>query len=321
MRGALDFFGFFGGLPRRRLGRLGAGLQRDQRTLGRLGLLRPREVHRLAGGGVRGLRRLVEAEHPAGREGTEPHHHADDEAHAHEREQAGQDRMLLSIGHVGSPPGTADRRGAGAGAARPLSGTRSTGTNPESGKSTPGARRGPRARTRTRFTLPSTGRLRPRLGTASRVHAAVMTNDPAIILPPRWRCTSDPERGVVVTARQASIPPSGVPPELVLCRTRVDDSLASWRARALAGLAERLDGLRPRGRGRPRARRPRGGVPPVRSPRRARRPGQRPVGLAGGRRRRDADVHGGAGGLRRLLRRLRGGRGDRRPGAGRSAAR
>ena len=68
-----------------------------------------------------------------------------------------------------------------------------------------------------------------------------MTNDPAIILPPRWRCSFEPERGVVVTARQASIPPSGVPPELVLCRTRVDDSLASWRTRALAGLAERLE--------------------------------------------------------------------------------
>jgi hypothetical protein len=68
-----------------------------------------------------------------------------------------------------------------------------------------------------------------------------MTNDPAIILPPRWRCTCDPARGVVVVARQASVPPSGVPPELVLCRTAVDGSLASWRARALVGLAERLD--------------------------------------------------------------------------------
>jgi hypothetical protein len=81
------------------------------------------------------------------------------------------------------------------------------------------------------------------LGTAPAVHAAVMTNDSAIILPPRWRCTSDPERGVVVVARQASVPPSGVPPEVVLCRTRVDGPLASWRSQALDGLAERLDGF------------------------------------------------------------------------------
>src|SRR6185436_1182140 len=107
----------------------------------------------------------------------------------------------------------------------------------------PNRRRVLAARTRTGFTLPSTGRERLGLGTPPAVHAAVMTNDSAIILPPRWRCTTDPERGVVVVARQASVPPSGVPPEVVLCRTRVDGTLASWRAQALAGLAERLHGF------------------------------------------------------------------------------
>jgi hypothetical protein len=68
-----------------------------------------------------------------------------------------------------------------------------------------------------------------------------MTQDPPILLPPRWHRTSDLERGVVVAARQASLPPSGVRPELVLCRTQVDDSLTAWRERALDGLAERLD--------------------------------------------------------------------------------
>ena len=68
-----------------------------------------------------------------------------------------------------------------------------------------------------------------------------MTNDPPIILPPRWRCTCDPARGVVVVARQASVPPSGVPPELVLCCTRVEGTLASWRSQAIEALAARLD--------------------------------------------------------------------------------
>ena len=69
-----------------------------------------------------------------------------------------------------------------------------------------------------------------------------MTQDPPILLPPRWHRTCDPERGVVVAARQASLPPSGVRPELVLCRSPVDDgSLAAWRERALDELAELLD--------------------------------------------------------------------------------
>jgi hypothetical protein len=68
-----------------------------------------------------------------------------------------------------------------------------------------------------------------------------MTQDPPILLPPRWHRTSDPERGVVVAARQASLPPSGVRPELVLCRTPVADSLTAWRGRALDELAGLLD--------------------------------------------------------------------------------
>ena len=68
-----------------------------------------------------------------------------------------------------------------------------------------------------------------------------MTKDPGIALPARWRRTSDPDRGVLVAARQAKAPPSGVSPELVLCVRPVDADLSGWRARALAELAARLD--------------------------------------------------------------------------------
>ena len=47
---------------------------------------------------------LTEAEHLAGREGTEAQHHPDDQSDAHEREQARQNRMFLSIGHVRFTP-------------------------------------------------------------------------------------------------------------------------------------------------------------------------------------------------------------------------
>lgn len=69
---------------------------------------------------------------------------------------------------------------------------------------------------------------------------------PGICLPPRWRRTSDPSRGVVVAARAPEVPASGVRPELVLrcvpvADDRVSDGLGAWREGAVAGLATRLD--------------------------------------------------------------------------------
>lgn len=74
---------------------------------------------------------------------------------------------------------------------------------------------------------------------------------PGICLPPRWRRTSDPSRGVVVAARSPEVPGSGVRPELVLRCVPVSDDprsdgpvcddLGAWRDGALAELASRLD--------------------------------------------------------------------------------
>lgn len=64
-----------------------------------------------------------------------------------------------------------------------------------------------------------------------------------ICLPPRWRRTSDPSRGVVVAARAPEVPASGVRPELVLRCVPVTDDLDTWRDAALTELATRLDGF------------------------------------------------------------------------------
>ena len=64
---------------------------------------------------------------------------------------------------------------------------------------------------------------------------------PWICLPPRWRRTSDPSRGVVVAARAPEVPGSGVRPELVLRRVPVSDDLDTWRGGAASELATRLD--------------------------------------------------------------------------------
>lgn len=64
--------------------------------------------------------------------------------------------------------------------------------------------------------------------------------DLGIALPPSWRTRSDPDRGVLVTARANTVPASGVRPELTLCCASVSEKLAEWRVIALAGLASRL---------------------------------------------------------------------------------
>ncbi len=57
-----------------------------------------------------------------------------------------------------------------------------------------------------------------------------------IVLPPGWRRRADPDHGVLVAARCAALPASGVRPELVVRWTRVDDDLVAWRARAMTEL-------------------------------------------------------------------------------------
>lgn len=64
--------------------------------------------------------------------------------------------------------------------------------------------------------------------------------DLGIALPSSWRRTSDPDRGVLVSARAVTAPASGHRPELVLRCIPVAGSLAEWRAQALAELAARL---------------------------------------------------------------------------------
>ncbi len=65
--------------------------------------------------------------------------------------------------------------------------------------------------------------------------------DLGIAVPPRWRRRSDAAHGVLVTARAATLPASGVRPELTLVCTSVDQDLESWRDEAMRELADRLD--------------------------------------------------------------------------------
>lgn len=71
----------------------------------------------------------------------------------------------------------------------------------------------------------------------------MVRGDLGILVPPRWRRRSDPDHGVLVSARSPVLPASGVHPELVLACTRVDQELTAWRDEALRDLAARLDDL------------------------------------------------------------------------------
>lgn len=64
--------------------------------------------------------------------------------------------------------------------------------------------------------------------------------DLGIALPPSWRRTTDPDRGVLVAARAAAVPASGFRPELVLRCASATPPLASWRQGELDDLARRL---------------------------------------------------------------------------------
>ncbi|WP_134740276.1 hypothetical protein [Nocardioides sp. 503] len=65
--------------------------------------------------------------------------------------------------------------------------------------------------------------------------------DLEIALPPTWRRRRDPDHGVLVAARAAALPASGVRPELTLTCVSVEQPLEEWRAEAMRELAARLD--------------------------------------------------------------------------------
>ncbi len=61
-----------------------------------------------------------------------------------------------------------------------------------------------------------------------------------VAVPPRWRRRSDPDHGVLLSARSPHLPDSGVRPEIVVRCSAVDDTLDRWRAEAMRELAGRL---------------------------------------------------------------------------------
>ncbi|GAA3829936.1 hypothetical protein [Nocardioides panacisoli] len=64
--------------------------------------------------------------------------------------------------------------------------------------------------------------------------------DVLVTVPARWHRREDLKHGVVVAARARAAPPSGHPPELVVRCAAVEESLATWRAGAIAALARQL---------------------------------------------------------------------------------
>lgn len=64
--------------------------------------------------------------------------------------------------------------------------------------------------------------------------------DLGIALPRNWRRTSDPDRGVLVSAKAPTVPASGFRPELTLRCSPAGGPLAAWRAHDLEDLAGRL---------------------------------------------------------------------------------
>ena len=64
--------------------------------------------------------------------------------------------------------------------------------------------------------------------------------DITLCLPTTWRRLSHLPHGVLVSARATILPPSGVPPEVVVRCTAVDTDLRSWRTEALQDLSDAL---------------------------------------------------------------------------------
>ena len=65
-------------------------------------------------------------------------------------------------------------------------------------------------------------------------------DDITLCLPATWRRRAALAHGVVVSARSAVLPASGVPPELTVRCAAVDTDLRAWRATAIRELARRL---------------------------------------------------------------------------------
>lgn len=61
-----------------------------------------------------------------------------------------------------------------------------------------------------------------------------------VAVPPQWRRRSDPDRGVLLSARSPFLPDSGVRPEIVVRYAAVDEPLDRWRTGAMRDLARRL---------------------------------------------------------------------------------
>ena len=70
--------------------------------------------------------------------------------------------------------------------------------------------------------------------------AGMTPEDISLVVPKTWRRRAMPEHGLLVCARAAVVPPSGVPPEITLRCTLVETDLGAWREQAVAELAERL---------------------------------------------------------------------------------
>lgn len=67
--------------------------------------------------------------------------------------------------------------------------------------------------------------------------------DLGIALPPSWRRTSDPDSGVLVSARPVSTPASGFRPHVVLRCGPATGELDDWCDQEMAELARRLSGF------------------------------------------------------------------------------
>jgi hypothetical protein len=65
-------------------------------------------------------------------------------------------------------------------------------------------------------------------------------SDLGLTLPRGWPRRSDPDHGVLVTARPPTMPPSGLRPEVTLRAVPVEQDLHPWRDAALVELSGRL---------------------------------------------------------------------------------
>lgn len=65
-------------------------------------------------------------------------------------------------------------------------------------------------------------------------------NDISLSVPRDWHHRSDPESGIVLSARPVTVPSSGYVPDVVVHAGPVDADLVGWRDQAMADLGQRL---------------------------------------------------------------------------------